>query len=211
MEPERLLPMLDGEEAGMARTEEEAHENMKHMIAQGLRAQLKTGSLLTGQLFVDLALLPDSPETYTRGESPYFEIPTAPTAGLGEIEKSVMELLEKIQELPLDRLITNAADAAEGLNELIRSPEVTETIGSAKDLLKDLEGNSQELNAVLEQAQHTLATVDNVLGPESQAVFHLTNALGELARAARSIRVLAAYLDQHPEALIKGKSGPGGN
>ena len=31
--------------------------------------------------------------------------------------------------------------------------------------------------------------------------------LREFARAARSLRVLSDYLEQHPEALLRGKSG----
>ena len=57
----------------------------------------------------------------------------------------------------------------------------------------------------------TVATLDALMAPESPAVYYLTSALEELASAARSIRVLTAYLEQHPEALIQGKSGSGGN
>jgi paraquat-inducible protein B len=33
------------------------------------------------------------------------------------------------------------------------------------------------------------------------------NTLQEVSRAARSVRVLADYLERHPESLIRGKTG----
>jgi paraquat-inducible protein B len=38
----------------------------------------------------------------------------------------------------------------------------------------------------------------------------LETALKEISAMSRSIRQLSTYLDQHPEALIRGKGNPGG-
>ena len=48
----------------------------------------------------------------------------------------------------------------------------------------------------------------SVADPNSPAAVNLANALRELAAAARSVRVLADYLERHPEALVHGKGGP---
>jgi paraquat-inducible protein B len=59
----------------------------------------------------------------------------------------------------------------------------------------------------LRQAQTTLASVQRTIGPDSVLTNDAENLMQELTRAARSIRVFADYLDRHPEALIRGKSG----
>ena len=48
---------------------------------------------------------------------------------------------------------------------------------------------------------------DLVVCGESEDAPH---ALQEISAMSRSIRQLANYLDQHPEALIRGKENPGG-
>ena len=60
-------------------------------------------------------------------------------------------------------------------------------------------------NAVLNQADHTLATVQGALEQGSELRYGLNQLLSEATGAARALRTLADYLERHPEALIKGK------
>ena len=64
--------------------------------------------------------------------------------------------------------------------------------------------------AALEQAQKTLAAVEGVAGDASSLRYQMGEALEQISDAARSLRVTAEYLDQHPEALIRGKNESGG-
>jgi paraquat-inducible protein B len=50
------------------------------------------------------------------------------------------------------------------------------------------------------------STEANLTGPGAPGQVELRNAMQELARAARSLRVLADYLERHPESLIRGKT-----
>ena len=63
--------------------------------------------------------------------------------------------------------------------------------------------------AALEQARQMLAVAKNDLSPDSELYRGVIVALDELAGAARSIRILADLLEQHPEALLKGKGAAG--
>ena len=56
----------------------------------------------------------------------------------------------------------------------------------------------------------TMAAARGVLSPDSPLMVDLENTLKEISAMSRSIRQLANYLDQHPEALIRGKRNPGG-
>ena len=52
-----------------------------------------------------------------------------------------------------------------------------------------------------------LSNTDNtLLGPDAPAQQELRDALKEIARAARAIRVLADYLERNPETLLRGKN-----
>ena len=50
------------------------------------------------------------------------------------------------------------------------------------------------------------STEATLVGPSAPGQLELRNAMSELARAARSLRVLADYLERHPDALIRGKT-----
>jgi paraquat-inducible protein B len=72
---------------------------------------------------------------------------------------------------------------------------VMDNLGPAIDALK----------GTLDKAEQTLALVESQLQSDSEIAIELANTLRELERAGRSVRVLADYLEQHPEALLKGK------
>ena len=73
---------------------------------------------------------------------------------------------------------------------------------------KFTEGLDRQVDTLMTNLDNTLVTVQKGLrqiDPNSPAAVNMNNALKELSAAARSIRVLADYLEQHPEALVKGK------
>ena len=59
----------------------------------------------------------------------------------------------------------------------------------------------------LSSAQGTLDNTRDLTGPNSTQMQQLGSTLQEVSRAARSLRILADYLERHPEALIRGKKG----
>jgi paraquat-inducible protein B len=64
-----------------------------------------------------------------------------------------------------------------------------------------------ELRQAVATANQLLANTDaTLLGKDAPAQQELRDALQEIVAAARSVRVLADYLDRHPEALIRGKT-----
>ncbi len=192
-------------------------ENLPVLIEKGLRAQLKTGSIVTGQLFVDLDLHPGTVAKLIGGNSPYLEIPTIPSS-LEEIKSSLMGLMAKIEKLPLGKLADGLVSTVDGIDRLVNGPELRTTVTTFNRTLKDLDkllnnldaGVVPETKATLEEARATLATVRGAISEKSTLRYNLDIMLEELAAAARSIRNLTAYLERNPEALISGKVGPGG-
>ena len=92
------------------------------------------------------------------------------------------------------------------------------TIRDTQDLVRNIDAEVQPLTASfrevaesarmsLEQTQQALSTIDGLAGKHSSLPYQLTSTLKELKAAARSIRALADYLEQHPESLLRGKDG----
>jgi len=188
---------------------------MEHMVKHGLRAQLKTGSLLTGQLFVELDFYPDSPPLELVYGGRYPEIPTVPGT-LEAFQKTAMDILNNLRKLPLDQIANELLGTMQGANRLVNAPEWRATIRSLDATLKDVRALARtadrQVAALAVDAGKTLGAARSTLeslDPEAPLMVDLTNTLEELAAAARSIRALSDYLDRHPESLLYGKGGPG--
>lgn len=73
------------------------------------------------------------------------------------------------------------------------------------DTVKGLDKTLVSGQAALQQVRQSAASVDSLIGVNSPLMTDLDRALEELAAAARSIRIMAEYLERHPEALWRGK------
>ena len=195
------------------------------LIKRGLKARLKTGSLLTGQLFIEMDLLPKIPIKRVGGDSPYLEIPTIPST-LDEITKTTTEILADIKNLPLEDLINNMILTVKNINHLVESPEVMDTLVSFNKSLDQVQGfignlddqvepvasalrqTAKNADSALQHGTMTLKEIEGFVAENSPLRVDLTNSLEELSAAARSMRILADYLERHPEALVYGKAGP---
>ncbi|MGH7382326.1 MAG: MlaD family protein [Candidatus Methylomirabilales bacterium] len=160
------------------------------LIKRGVRAQLQTQSFVTGQKIIQLDFFPDTPIDLVGGdhEGKVSEFPTVVSTG----EK----LTKTIENLPIDELFTDARNTLQGIDRLVRNID-SQVVPATR--------------VTLEKAQGTLSSIDDMTAPGSPVRYELVNAMKELAAAARSMRVLADYLERHPEALVQGKGGPGGN
>jgi len=217
MEPERIRGL--GEAAPT-----DPYKIMGELVKNGLRAQLQTGNLLTGQMLIDLSIYKNVKQEELVLGGVYPQIPTVPT-DLDEITRSVNDILKEVAELPLTEIASELRSNLRSLDAILQAPEIPkaiasldETLTAARDLVTQLESESGPLMASLRKtADHASAAIANteklvkeaesVLGPESETRYNLVSMLAELSQAARSIRILTDYLEQHPEALIRGKGG----
>jgi paraquat-inducible protein B len=171
-------------------------EGMDFLVEKGLRAQLKQGSLITGQLYVALDMYPDAPPAKIVWGEPYAELPTIPTP-MEEITRNVSKIVEKFEKIPLEQIGNDLRDTMAHLNK---------TTEDLQKLVQNLDASVvPAANATLEQTQKTLIKVDRLLNAESPTGHELKRALGELADAARNISILADYLERHPDSLVFGK------
>lgn len=116
--------------------------------------------------------------------------------------REARELIRNIDR-KIDPLITN-------LNAL--TDDARGSLKQANNTLTTLEKDAQEIaittkqtlesaQAALRKSEKTFATFSD----DSQLLYETKKTLKELSAAARSLRVLSEYLEQHPEALLSGK------
>jgi len=169
---------------------------LARMVRKGLRAQLKAGSLLTGNLFVDLDFHPEAaPRGLTRsGGHP--ELPTLPSS-LGALLENLGRFAQRLQALPLEEVFGQVRATL---------PQLRETLDQARTLMARLDRETlPQAQAALAQARTALGTLERTLGADSPAQADLRRALDDFAQAARALRDLADSLERHPESLIFGK------
>jgi paraquat-inducible protein B len=165
-------------------------------VARGMRAQLQTGNLLTGQKFIDLAFQRDAPPAKVRYDEAYPVVPTIPQP-LQQIIASVENIIDRIDKIPTDEIGRDMKTVLESVNNNLRKTEAM--FGQIN------ENTLPELTRTLEKVRTSLAEIEKGYGADSRTNQNLREALDELGEAARSIRDLTEYLQRHPESLIRGK------
>ena len=173
---------------------------VERLIEHGFRAQLRTGSLLTSQQYVALDFFPEAPRSHSDPTVVPMMLPTMP-GGMDELQGSLADILRKIDAMPLQRL---GLDADAALITLRKTLETTDRL--ADRLEREV---TPEARATLIEARRALASVDKNLASDAPLEQDLHQSLKQLTRAAEALRSLADYLEQHPEALLRGKARDG--
>ena len=167
------------------------------MVRRGFRAQLRSSSLLTGQLFVALDFIKNAPADHIDWSATPPVMPTAP-GSLQSLQDSLESIARKLDAIPYDQLskdlhkdLTDLDATLNHVDGMVQHldtgvvPEAQKTLADARKAVDDL--------------RKTLGTVDQTVGPQA------TSALNEVSKAATSLKGLADYLERHPESLLKGK------
>ncbi|MDD5266982.1 MAG: MlaD family protein [Methylococcales bacterium] len=173
-------------------------ENIAHLVAKGLRGQLQTGSLLTGQLFIALDLFPHSKVVAHNNHTGYEEFPTTPSA-MNQIMNSAQAVMDKISKLPLETMTAEINKTLTSLQDT--SKAATKTLVTANGTLSTADKTLSSADKAMSSAQQVLTTLE----PGSTTQYQLNQLLQELTQTASSVRQLTDYLDQHPDSLIRGK------
>jgi paraquat-inducible protein B len=182
LDPQRLgVKVVEG--ASGADLERMRRRLIDTLVAHGARAQLRSGNLLTGSVYVAIDFFPGAaPVTVDWSQTPP-EIPTIP-GQLQVMETKVTDIIDKLDKMPLQKI----------------GDELTQAIAELDQTLVAARGT-------LVSARGTLTNTASLTEPNSAQLQQMNSTLQEVSRAARSLRVLADYLERHPEALVRGKKG----
>jgi paraquat-inducible protein B len=182
LDPQRLgVKVVEG--ASGADLERMRRRLIDTLVDHGARAQLRTGNLLTGSVFVAIDFFPSAPPATVDWSQTPPEVPTIP-GQLEVMETKVTDIINKLDKMPLQQI----------------GDELTQAIAELDQTLVAARGT-------LLSARGTLTNTTSLTEPNSAQLQQMNSTLQEVSRAARSLRVLADYLERHPEALLRGKKG----
>jgi paraquat-inducible protein B len=171
------------------RLSDDPKQMTEYLVESGLRVQLRTGNLISGQLYLALDFFPDAPKATVNWAQTPPELPSI-ASPLDSLQESVARLMTKLNGIKFDAIGANAQQTLQAANKLLArldteiTPQASETLAAA--------------HAALNSA-------NSALQPESPLQQNTADAMKELARTASALRTLADYLERHPEAIIRGK------
>ena len=211
----KLLPIAVGQSESSAET---VNHMMDRLVAQGLRARLASGSLLTGQRLVNLDFIQDTPEAAIAYGAPVPQIPTVGSTDLDTLSASANQLMSKLANLPLAEIGTGLHNIVAHIDQATAGPEIARSIKALDRSLANLDAITSQANKEVgptlaslhrtaDAADQTLEAAQRLMGSGGDRSRDLPALVHELTDTARSVRVLTDYLDQHPEALVLGRAG----
>ena len=151
------------------------------MIKHGLRAQLRTANLLTGQLYVALDIFPNAKPVEFKMSDPAI-IPTVP-GNLDQLQQQVSNIIAKVEKIPFDKI----------------GEDLRATLASTSKLMGRLDKQvAPEAQKMLKQARDSMAQINALLASDASLPVNTERAMQELGRAARSLRAVADFLQANP-------------
>ncbi|WJK07280.1 intermembrane transport protein PqiB [Pseudomonas fluorescens] len=158
-------------------------------IDNGLRAQARSGNLLTGQLYIALDFFPKAEKVAFDPTARPISVPTVP-GSLEQLQEKLEAMIDKLNKLPVERIAgnldSNLVELRKGLTQFN-----AKTLPGVQNTLADV--------------SKTLQSASSTLAEDSPQREQLTQTLDELGRMSRSLRELSDYLGRHPESLIRGR------
>lgn len=177
---------------------EDELRRLQRLVDRGMRAQLRTGNLLTGQLYVALDFFPRAEKASIEQQGPWYIMPTVANS-MDEFQNQIATLLTKVNKIPFE-------DIGGELKQTLAA--MRRTLVQAEKTVKSVNTEmTPELNRSIQGLRKTLDSVDRMLASGSPLQEDMQKTLNSVARAADSMKRLTDYLERHPEALLRGKTG----
>ena len=219
LEPERILDR--GE-----RMKKAPRDAFQSLVKRGLRARLQTGSLLTGQLFIDLDMQPKTPIRLVGAGRTEPELPTV-MGNLEQMTTQMKSIVDKLDKVDIVAIGSELQSTLKGTAAIANSPNLDKTIAdlaaslsSLRGILRKVDDRAEPITANLEQAlaaardaleksKATMAAVEGVLSPESPMHDNAARLAQELSSTAKSLRSLVEMLERSPQSLLFGRKPTG--
>ena len=219
LEPERIA-MLELPTGG------DLDNRMRELVHRGLRVKLESSNILIGtkQLAMDVYRDAGPGELGKQGNA--YVIPIM-GGSADDVATAATNLVNRLNAIPFESIGQNLDHTLAGVNALVNDKQLAETVTELRSTLAGAQQLMNNLNRGLTPAMQRLPSIadglessvqrtDKLLaslqtgyGGDSRFNRDLSQMMGQLSDAARSIRVLADLLSRHPEALIRGRTDQG--
>jgi paraquat-inducible protein B len=211
--PRRLGALRERLGAAGADTAQRDRRLLQQLVERGLRAQARNGNLLTGQLYVALDFQPKAGAVRFDANAAVPLLPTVP-GSFSELQEQAGEIVARLSKMPFDKIGSDLQGTLQSLGK--SSDSLQATLAAAQATMRELTPEAQRTLAGVREtiaaAQQTLKNADagvqgltSMTDPQAPLQRSAVQAITELQRAAQALRVLADYLQRHPESLLRGK------
>jgi paraquat-inducible protein B len=175
-----------------------SRELVDSLVAHGMRAEIKSGNLLTGQKYVALDFHNEVRPDHVGWNAQPAVFPTT-SGALDELQDSIGSLAKKLDKVPFDQMSARLLSALTMLDQTLKSTD---------HLMRQVDGTlAPQVSATLKEAEGAMKNAKELLAQDAPLQSDLGATLLQLARAAKSVSALVDYLERHPESLIRGKPG----
>jgi paraquat-inducible protein B len=192
IEPEKVI-MLQG-------VIELTPDRIDELIEKGLRARLDMQSMVTGQLIVNLDMLPEQAVRLVGTDIGVPEIPTVPTP--------FQEIAEKLETMPLNEIVSKITNSLAGIERVVNAPEIMDSILEIKEILIKVTKLVKEVDAglvpVMDAAETTMKDAGIMVRNVNDQIKPLTEDVNALSR---SIVRLADDVDAKVSPLMESVHG----
>jgi paraquat-inducible protein B len=194
---------------------------VRALVSDGLRVVLDSSNLLTGQKVLALQYVPGSKDGVVTQEGDALVLPSQ-AGGIDGITTAVADIAQKLDRIPFEQIGNNLNETLRSLNETVGGPDLKNAIASLSATMKDANHLVHEADTNLTPALARLPTIAGELqsaierardalgsggyGANSEVQRSLARMIDQVAETARTVRLLADFLDHHPEALIRGRT-----
>jgi paraquat-inducible protein B len=213
LQPERALSESDRQTM--------QQDGMRALVREQMRVVLASSSLITGQKELSLQFVPGSKAPTSISEEAGALVLPSEGQDLQDLSGSLAQILNKVNSIPFEEIGSNASHALASLDRTVGGPELQRAIASLDDALREVSGLAREAKTNLGPALARLPRISEKLesavdqaqaafgqsgyGSDSKTQRSLERMMTQVGDAARSIRLLADYLNRHPESVVSGR------
>jgi paraquat-inducible protein B len=192
---------------------------IEDMIKRGLRAQLQSQSFIVSQKMIVVDYFPETPAIFAGLHKELKEIPSIPTKS-EELEQSMEKVVKGVGEVPFEKISKSMLSTFNGIDTFFRTTKlqpVFDNLSKNADAIGVLAARidsigmsiSSGVNATTSAGTASLRHFDDLmkrlenLSTENQ--YLIKESLEQISSAARSMKSLTDYLQQHPSDILYGK------
>ncbi|RQT37175.1 intermembrane transport protein PqiB [Burkholderia contaminans] len=186
--PYRLGPVIEKLQKTEGNGNPRAAQFLAGLVEHGLRAQARTGNLLTEQLYISFDFVKNAPKVPFDANATPLTLPTVAST-FDKLPEQLADIVDKINKLPLESIGKHVDSSLTNLDATLRQV------------------NGQLLPSTtraLDQANQTFGALRQGIAEDGPLQENLANTLTEVQRTARSLRTLTDMLGRRPDALLRG-------
>jgi len=169
---------------------------LQDLYKNGLRAQLQSESFVTGVLYVALDVFPNSPlKLHLPADSDLNEIPSLPTP-LEQATSALRQVISKLDKVDFKGILDNIDQTVSGINKLVNSPQIEDTIGQLDTTLASIDGAAKEFRELARTADSTIGSLQTrVNGAVTELTTAVSQAESTLREATKTFRSASNLLE----------------